>query len=65
MLKQMEALGPEGEGAAEKAFRLAFLLEQAHFLGEAFVQYQKAASLQQENVLFQKTLEAFKKDYGL
>lgn len=65
MLREMEAMGPEGEGPAEKAFRLGFLLEQAHFLGEAYLHYQKAATLQPATPLFSSTLQAFKKDYGL
>jgi hypothetical protein len=53
------------EGEAEKTFRMAFLLEQAHFLQEAYNHYQKAASLKPGLDLYKTTLDAFKKDYAL
>ena len=53
----------EQEGA--RLFREAFLLEQAHFLADAYAYYQKAASLQPDVELYAVTLKAFKKDYQL
>jgi len=53
------------EGEAEKTFRMAFLLEQAHFLSEAYEHYQKAASLKPGLDLYKTTLESFRKDYGI
>ena len=53
------------EHEAAKVFRQAFLLEQAHFLAEAFAYYQKAATLQPTVELYATTLKAFKKDYGI
>ena len=53
----------EQEGA--RLFREAFLLEQAHFLADAYAYYQKAATLQPDVELYAVTLKAFKKDYQL
>jgi hypothetical protein len=53
------------EGEAEKTFRVAFLLEQAHYLEEAYSHYQKAANLKPGLDLYKTTLDAFKKDYAL
>ena len=53
------------EGEAEKMFRLAFLLEQGHYLAEAHEHYTKAANLKPGLELYKTTLDAFKKDYAL
>lgn len=53
------------ENEAEKAFRLAFLLEEAHFLYEAYTHYQKAVKNRPDVNIYKTTLDAFKKDYGL
>lgn len=53
------------ENDAEKAFRLAFLLEEAHFLYEAYMHYQKAVKSRPDVGIYKTTLEAFKKDYAL
>lgn len=58
-----ENLGVENEAA--KSFRLAFLLEQAHYLAAAYEAYKKAATLQPDVSMYQSTLEAFKKDYNI
>ncbi|MFY7840446.1 MAG: hypothetical protein ACOVP7_09220 [Lacibacter sp.] len=53
--------GPETE--AEQFFRVGFLLESARFYSDAYRYYQRAAQLNPELELYQKTLEAFKKDF--
>ncbi len=53
------------ENEAEKAFRMAFLLEDEHFLYEAYMHYQKAVKNRPDVSIYKTTLEAFKKDYGL
>ncbi len=53
------------ESDAEKAFRLAFLLEEAHFLYEAYMHYQKAVKNSPNVNIYKTTLDAFEKDYGL
>lgn len=65
LLHSLESGAPEYESEAAKAFRLGFLLEQAHYLGEAYDQYKKAAKLESEASLYQSTLESFKKDYAV
>lgn len=58
-----ENLGVEND--AGKSFRLAFLLEQAHYLPAAYEAYKKAATLQPEVTMYQSTLDSFKKDYNI
>jgi hypothetical protein len=41
------------------------MLEDAHFLAEAFKYYTKAAALDTSNVLYRSTLMSFRKDYEL
>ncbi|MEO6613520.1 MAG: hypothetical protein ABIT05_16100 [Chitinophagaceae bacterium] len=53
------------EAPAEQAYRLAFMLEDAHYLSEAYQYYVKAASLDVANVLYRSTLMSFKKDYEI
>lgn len=55
--------GAAFEAKAEQAYRLGFMLEDAHFLSEAFQHYTKAASLDTNNVLYRSTLMSFRKDY--
>lgn len=57
--------GAAFEAKAEQSFRLGFLLEDAHFLSEAYQQYTKAAALDTANVLYRNTLMSFKKDYEI
>lgn len=54
-----------GEGSAEEAYRTAFMLEDAHYLSEAYQYYSKAATLDPTNVLYRSTLMSFKKDYEI
>ncbi|MFZ1263018.1 MAG: hypothetical protein WAT34_05860 [Chitinophagaceae bacterium] len=53
------------EAPAEQAYRIAFMLEDAHYLAEAYQYYTKAASLDSANVLYRSTLMSFKKDYEI
>ncbi len=53
------------EAPAEQAFRLGFMLEDAHYLSEAYRYYSKAATLDSNNVLYRSTLMSFKKDYEI
>lgn len=64
-LKDLDKLNAVPEDEAAKCFRLGFLLEQAHYLSQAFDYYKKAAALQPGIAIYGTTLEAFKKDYGL
>jgi tetratricopeptide (TPR) repeat protein len=65
LLKAFEEAGPEMELPAAKAFRLGFMLEQAHYLGEAYSYYKKAATIDPSASIYKSTLESFKKDYEL
>ena len=64
-LNSFEKAGPELETEAAKAFRLAFMLEQAHYLADAYTYYKKASSLEPGLPIYKSTLESFKKDYGI
>ncbi|HET9430788.1 MAG TPA: hypothetical protein VFO70_06410 [Chitinophagaceae bacterium] len=59
-----ETTGPF-ENAAEEAYRVAFLLEDARFLAEAYQYYTKAATLAPDVPLYRSTLMSFKKDYEI
>jgi len=66
--KVLEAIKKQGaafEAPAEQAYRIAFMLEDAHYLSEAFQYYTKAATLDSANVLYRSTLMSFKKDYEI
>ena len=65
LLKTLSAPEDAYEHDAARYFRQAFLLEQAHFLAEAYTYYQKAVSLQPETELYTATLKSFKKDYNI
>ncbi|MCX8021008.1 MAG: hypothetical protein N2747_10995 [Chitinophagaceae bacterium] len=65
LLKKIKSQIKGYESPAEEAFRTAFMLEDAHYLAEAYQYYQKAASLDSANVLYRSTLMAFKKDYEI
>jgi hypothetical protein len=65
VLASFEQSGPELETEAAKAFRIAFLLEQAHYLGEAYNYYKKALTLEPSLAVYKSTLDSFKKDYAL
>jgi hypothetical protein len=53
------------ESPAEQAYRIAFMLEDAHYLSEAFQYYTKAATTAPDNPLYRSTLMSFKKDYEI
>lgn len=53
------------EAPAEEAYRIAFMLEDAHYLSEAHQYYSKAATLDSTNVLYRSTLMSFRKDYEI
>ncbi len=57
--------GASFEAPAEQAYRLGFMLEDAHYLSEAYQYYSKAARLDSGNVLYRSTLMSFKKDYEI
>ena len=58
---------PEGtnETEAEMNFRLGFVLEEAHFLAEAYQHYQKATQLAPAIPLYRFVFMSFKKDYEI
>ena len=64
-LASFEKSGPEFETEAAKAFRIAFLLEQAHYLADAYTYYKKATTLEPALPVYKSTLESFKKDYEI
>ena len=53
------------ENAAEEAYRIAFQLEDAHYLSEAYQHYMKAAAMAPDVPLYRSTLMSFKKDYEI
>lgn len=61
----MKNQGATFEAPAEQAYRLAFMLEDAHYLAEAYQYYTKAATADPTNVLYRSTLMSFKKDYEI
>lgn len=65
VLDRLKKQSTAGEGAAEEAYRIAFMLEDGHYLSEAFQYYTKAATLDPANVLYRSTLMSFKKDYEI
>lgn len=65
MLADLKNMGGQFEAPAEQAYRLGFLLEDAHYLSEAYQYYSKAATLDTGNVLYRSTLMSFKKDYEI
>ena len=65
VLTSFEQSGPELETEAAKAFRIGFMLEQAHYLAEAYTYYKKATTLDPSVPMYKSTLESFKKDYSI
>ncbi len=65
VLNTFKAMGAAFEAPAEQAYRVGFLLEDAHYLAEAYQYYTKAATLDTGNVLYRSTLMSFKKDYEI
>ncbi len=65
VLENIKKQGAEFEAPAEQAYRFAFMLEDAHYLSEAYQYYSKAATLDSANVLYRSTLMSFRKDYEI
>jgi hypothetical protein len=65
VLENIKKQGAAFEAPAEQAYRIAFMLEDAHYLSEAYQYYTKAASLDATNSLYRSTLMSFKKDYEI
>ena len=65
LLNDILKQGAQFEGPAEQAYRTAFMLEDAHYLSEAYQYYTKAATLDPANPLYRSTLMSFKKDYEI
>jgi hypothetical protein len=54
---------PESE--SEREFRLGFVLEEAHYIAEAYSHYLKATQLAPDNTLYRFVFMSFKKDYEI
>jgi len=65
VVNKLKAEGPAYESEADQAYRIAFGLEDARYLAEAYQYYTKAAALQPDNTLYRSTLMSFKKDYEI
>src|SRR5687767_12957452 len=65
VLNKFKSQSGSYEAPAEQAYRIGFMLEDAHFLAEAYQYYTKAATLDTANVLYRSTLMLFKKDYEI
>jgi hypothetical protein len=65
VLKSLRTSVGAFENEAEEAYRIAFLLEDAHYLSEAYQFYTKAATLAPDVPLYRSTLMSFKKDYEI
>lgn len=65
VLNKVKSQGGTFEASAEESYRLAFMLEDAHYLAEAYQYYSKAATADSLNMLYRSTLMSFKKDYEI
>lgn len=65
VLNKLKSQGSTFEAPAEQAYRIGFMLEDAHYLSEAYTFYLKATKLDTANVLYRSTLMSFKKDYEI
>ena len=65
VLETIKKQGASFEAPAEQSYRIAFMLEDAHYLSEAYQYYTKAATLDSANALYRSTLMSFKKDYEI
>lgn len=65
VLDNIKKMSTGFEAPAEEAYRIAFMLEDAHYLAEAHQYYTKAATLDSANVLYRSTLMSFRKDYEI
>jgi hypothetical protein len=61
----IKGTGGASESEAEMNFRLGFVLEESHFLAEAYNHYLKATQLAPDNVFYRSTFMSFKKDYEI
>ena len=53
------------ESEAERNFRIGFVLEENHYVAEAYNHYMKATQLDPTNSLYRFTFMSFKKDYEI
>jgi hypothetical protein len=65
ILSKLKTEAPAYESEAEQAYRIAFGLEDARYLAEAYQYYVKAALLNPDASLYRSTLMSFKKDYEI
>jgi hypothetical protein len=65
MIESFKAQAPAVETPAEQHYRIAFMLEDGHYLAEAYDYYSKAVKLDPSNGLYRTTLMSFKKDYEI
>lgn len=65
LLETIKNQGAPFEAPAEQAYRTGFMLEDAHYLAEAYEYYSKATLLDPANALYRSTLMSFKKDYEI
>ncbi len=65
LIENIKKQGAQFEAPAEQAYRIGFMLEDAHYLSEAYQYYSKAATLDASNALYRSTLMSFKKDYEI
>ena len=65
LVSTFKSQGAVYEGPSEQAYRIAFLLEDAHYLSEAYQYYTKAVAAAPDNPLYRFTLMSFKKDYEI
>ena len=57
--------GDAAESDAEMNFRLGFILEENHYIAEAYNYYLKATQLDATNPLYRSTFMSFKKDFEI
>ncbi|HYC38936.1 MAG TPA: hypothetical protein VEB63_00485 [Chitinophagaceae bacterium] len=65
LLRELRSSLGAFETEAEEAYRLAFLLEDLHYLAQAYEYYSKASRLAPTNPLYRSTLMSFRKDYEI
>lgn len=65
ILNRMKSSVGAYESEAEQSYRIAFMLEDAHYLADAYKYYIKAAQLKPDMPLYRSTLMSFKKDYEI
>lgn len=65
VISNIKSQGPGLESQAEQAYRMGFMLEDAHYLAEAYQYYLKASTAAPDNSLYRFTLMSFKKDYEI